>query len=84
MFHVWRFEPHTCIVAEEFGALEMHLLLLLEPTQLPQASKPRSRKTFQQTAPGSRWMERTVLISASFVIQDGSVGQQKASFYPSR
>ena len=28
MFHVWRFEPHTCIVLEGFGALHMHLLLL--------------------------------------------------------
>ena len=29
MFHVLRFEPHTCIVIEGFGTLEMHLLLLL-------------------------------------------------------
>ena len=29
-FHVQRFQPHTCIVIEEFGALQMHLLLLLK------------------------------------------------------
>ena len=29
MFHVQRFEPHTCIVTEGFGALEMRLLLSL-------------------------------------------------------
>ena len=29
-FHVQRCEPHTCIVIEEFGALQMHLLLLLK------------------------------------------------------
>ena len=28
MFHVWRFEPHTCIVIEGFGALEMHLFII--------------------------------------------------------
>ena len=27
MFHIQRFERHTCIVIEGFGALEMHLLL---------------------------------------------------------
>ena len=29
MFHVQRFEPHTYTVTEGFGALQMHLLLLI-------------------------------------------------------
>ena len=29
IFHVQRFEPHTCIVTEGFGALEMHLFIYL-------------------------------------------------------
>ena len=33
MFHVQPFEPHTCIVTKGFGALEMHLLLLLVPSK---------------------------------------------------
>ena len=28
MFHVQRYEPHTCLVIQGFGALEMHVLLL--------------------------------------------------------
>ena len=29
MFHVWHFEPRTCIAIKGFSALEMRLLLLL-------------------------------------------------------
>ena len=28
MFHVQHFEPHTCLIIEGLGALEMQLLLL--------------------------------------------------------
>ena len=29
IFHAQRFEPHTCIVIEGFGELEMHLLAVI-------------------------------------------------------
>ena len=29
MFRVYRFEPHTCIVIEGFGALEIHLVVVV-------------------------------------------------------
>ena len=29
MFYVWRFEPHTGIVTEGFGAMKMHLLFIM-------------------------------------------------------
>ena len=29
MFHVQRFEPHTCTVIEGFGTLEMHFITII-------------------------------------------------------
>ena len=34
MFHVQCFEPHTCIVIDKFGALELYLLLLITKASL--------------------------------------------------